>query len=190
MQTATHTESHAAPLTPASSGEKIDIQVDVQAALAHEHQYQDVPIGFRGERTPNGTATTPVSCTAPDVGRPQSPGHYRFTVTAPQESPRHGADSGSPVSYRQGSEDPDVTDDDDEGERWQGFYSRTLASVEGRNRIYGLPDGMTPSPDGSTFALPYGSSRTNSVESFATYHSGDFQNGYDSDQSMLDATGN
>ncbi|KAI0032896.1 hypothetical protein K488DRAFT_85422 [Vararia minispora EC-137] len=64
-----------------------------------------------------------------------------------------------------------------------GFHGRM------KRHIYGLSVDSVGSPEGSTLALPYGASRNNSVETFATYNSDDVrttQDAQDSDQSMLD----
>ncbi|KAI0066004.1 hypothetical protein BV25DRAFT_1820848 [Artomyces pyxidatus] len=96
--------------------------------------------------------------------------------------------TGSDVSRLEASDQTVDTEDEDDRLLASLYPGRKLSSSSsGRNRIYGLSqEGSPASPEGSTFALPYGSSRTNSVESFATFHS-DLEAAYDSDQSMLDA---
>ncbi|TFY71638.1 hypothetical protein EVG20_g1368 [Dentipellis fragilis] len=59
------------------------------------------------------------------------------------------------------------------------------ATFRGRHSIYLLAQHDAGSPNESMLALPYGTSRSNSLESFTSFASGAEQT-YDSDQSMLE----
>ncbi|KAA1471842.1 hypothetical protein DENSPDRAFT_837942 [Dentipellis sp. KUC8613] len=59
------------------------------------------------------------------------------------------------------------------------------ATFRGRHSIYLLAQHDAGSPNESMLALPYGTSRSNSLESFTSFASG-AEPAYDSDQSMLE----
>ncbi|KAI0318884.1 hypothetical protein OF83DRAFT_1113528 [Amylostereum chailletii] len=102
--------------------------------------------------------------------------------------------SRTPSAFRRDLEaDSDVEQEEAEVDipspRWYDGQSPIRSALGLRGQLYGLSAPVGPSPTGSTLALPYGTSRNNSVETFTTVNSDDArQGGYDSDQSMLEDT--
>jgi len=70
---------------------------------------------------------------------------------------------------------------------WPEHPASPGAQSKLRRQIYGLASADVDSPEGSTLALPYGTSRSNSVETFATFSSEDARRaGYDLENGMLE----